>query len=218
MLAVLVWSFSEVAHLIWLMNEDRILRLSTVQQFTLITLRTLIGWHFLYEAYYKIVSPAWSPGGGRLTRWTSAAFLQGASGPLAGVFQRLVNAGWTQWIDRTLKVALLLIGLSLILGLFTRVGAWAALFFLSLFYLLYVPTMGVPQANTEGTYLIVNKTLIEAAAVGVLLAFNTGAIAGLDLLLSRRRAQRLVFESANIRDGKAETAVPLSTLAGADKN
>jgi thiosulfate dehydrogenase (quinone) large subunit len=171
------------------MNEDRINRLSTVQQFTLITLRTLIGWHFLYEAYYKIVSPAWSPAGGLLTRWTSAAFLHGASGPLAGVFQRLVNAGWTPWIDRTVKVALLLIGLSLILGLFTRVGAWAALFFLSVFYLLYVPTIGVPQANTEGTYLIVNKTLIEAAAVGVLLAFNTGAIAGLDLLLSRRRAQ-----------------------------
>ena len=45
----------------------------------------------------------------------------------------------------------------------------------------------MPQPNNEGTYLIVNKTLIEAAAVCVLLVFNTGAIAGLDLLLSRRR-------------------------------
>ena len=33
-----------------------------------------------------------------------------------------------------------------------------------------------------------NKTLIEAAAVFVLLAFGTGRIAGLDLLLSGRRA------------------------------
>ena len=49
--------------------------------------------------------------------------------------------------------------------------------FLGLFYLLYVPTMGVPQPNNEGTYLIVNKTLIEAAAVVVLIVFDTGAIA-----------------------------------------
>ena len=86
-----------------------------------------------------------------------------------------------------MKIALLLIGISLVLGLFTRVGAVGALFFLSLFYLLYVPTVGVPQPNAEGTYLIVNKTLIEAIAVLVLLVFNTGRIAGLDLLLHRKQ-------------------------------
>ena len=56
-----------------------------------------------------------------------------------------------------------------------------------MFYLLYVPTLGIPQPNNEGTYLIVNKTLIEAAAVAVLLMFDTGRIAGLDLFLRRRR-------------------------------
>ena len=88
-----------------------------------------------------------------------------------------------------MKIALLLIGLSLILGLFTRVGSWGALLLLSLFYVLQVPLAGVPQPNNEGTYLIVNKTLIEAAAVAVLLVFNTGRVAGLDLLLSRRRSR-----------------------------
>ena len=161
-------------------------RLTSFQQFALITLRTVIGWHFLYEAYYKIVSPAWSPGGGPLQPWTSAGYLKGASGPLAFIFQKLVDHGWTNWIDRSVKVALLLIGLSLLLGLFTRIGALGALFFLSLFYLLYVPTLGVPQPNAEGSYLIVNKTLIEALAVVVLLAFNTGRIAGLDLFLRRK--------------------------------
>jgi thiosulfate dehydrogenase [quinone] large subunit len=161
-----------------------------VQQVALIALRTVIGWHFLYEGYYKIWAPAWSPAGTPLPRWTSAGYLKGASGPLASLFQRLVEAQWTTWIDRSVKVALLLIGLSLILGLFTRIGAWAALFFLSLFYLLYVPLTGVPQPGNEGTYLVVNKTLIEAAAVGVLLAFDTGAIAGLDLLLRGRKLNR----------------------------
>ena len=162
-------------------------RLSSFQQFALIALRTVIGWHFLYEAYYKIVSPAWSPAGGPLTPWTSEAYLKGATGPLASIFHWLISTGRTPWIDRSVKVALLLIGLSLLLGLFTRIGAVAALFFLSLFYLLYVPTLGVPQPNAEGTYLIVNKTLIEAIAVLVLLAFDTGRIAGLDLLLRKRR-------------------------------
>lgn len=168
------------------MTEETTQLLSSRQQFALIALRTLIGWHFLYEAYYKIASPAWSPAGAPLTPWTAAGYLKGASGPMAGLFQRLINSGWTNWIDRTVKVALLLIGLSLLLGLFTRVGAWAALFFLGLFYLLYVPTLGVPQPNAEGTYLIVNKTLIEAGAVVVLLMFNTGKIAGLDLLWRNR--------------------------------
>ncbi|HET6976429.1 MAG TPA: hypothetical protein VFI24_08905 [Pyrinomonadaceae bacterium] len=160
---------------------------TTAQGFALIVLRTLIGWHFLYEAYFKIMSPAWSRGGGPLTPWTSAGYLQGASGPLAGIFRRLVNAGWTMWLDRGVKVVLLVIGVSLILGLFTRVGLWLALAMLSLFYLLYVPTLGLPQPNAEGAYLIVNKTLIEAAAVAVLLMFDTGGIAGLDLFLRRRR-------------------------------
>jgi thiosulfate dehydrogenase [quinone] large subunit len=83
------------------------------------------------------------------------------------------------------KISLLLIGLSLMLGLFTRFGLWGALLLLSMFYLLYIPLIGVPQPNNEGTYLIVNKTLIEAAAVCILLVFNTGRIAGLDLLWKR---------------------------------
>jgi thiosulfate dehydrogenase [quinone] large subunit len=171
-----------------------------VQQFALVALRTLIGWHFLYEAYYKIWAPAWRPAGTPLARWTSAGYLRGASGPLAGLFRWMVDKDWTPWIDRSVKIGLLLIGLSLILGLFTRIGALGALFFLGLFYLLYVPLTGVPQPGNEGTYLIVNKTLIEAAAVGVLLVFDTGAIAGLDLLLRGRKSkyQRHQIEEASV--------------------
>jgi thiosulfate dehydrogenase (quinone) large subunit len=182
---------------------------SSVQQATLVLLRTVIGWHFLYEAYYKIASPVWSATGTPLARWTSAGYLNGASGPLAGLFKRMVDAGWTPWLDGMVKIGLLLIGLSLILGLFTKVGAWGALFFLSLFYLLYVPTLGVPQPNSEGSYLIVNKTLIEAVAVCVLLAFDTGRIAGLDLLLRRKSWRPLKLSSDALlltsQEGKNES-------------
>src|SRR5262245_27758252 len=166
--------------------------LSAAQQGALVTLRTLIGWHFLYEGYYKVMLPAWSSDGKPLPPWTSAGYLKATSGPLARVFQRLIDAGWVGWIDNTVKISLLLIGLSLILGLLTRVGCWGALFFLTLFYLLAIPTAGAPQPGNEGTYLIINKTLIEGAAVAVLLFFNTGAIAGLDMLLARWKGARRI--------------------------
>ncbi len=166
--------------------------LSGAQQAALVILRTLIGWHFLYEGYYKLMVPAWSADGKPLPAWTSAGYLRAASGPLARVFQWMSDKGWTGWIDNTVKISLLLIGLSLILGLLTRVGCWGALFFLALFYLLAIPLAGAPQPGNEGTYLIVNKTLIEGAAVGVLLAFNTGAIAGLDMFLARWKGARRI--------------------------
>jgi thiosulfate dehydrogenase [quinone] large subunit len=159
--------------------------LSSAQQAALVSLRTLIGWHFLYEGYYKLMLPAWSSDGKPLPPWTSAGYLKAASGPLARVFQWMIDAGRIGWIDNTVKFSLLLIGLSLILGLLTRAGLWGALFFLALFYLLAIPTAGSPQPGNEGTYLIVNKTLIEGVAVCVLLVFNTGAVAGLDMLIAR---------------------------------
>ncbi len=172
--------------------------ISTIQAVALIALRTLIGWHFLYEGYYKLALPGWSSAGTPLAPWSSAGYLKSASGPLAGLFQRLLDAGWTPWIDNAVKLSLLLIGLSLMLGLFTKVGSWAALLLLTLFYVLAIPTTGTPQPGNEGTYLLVNKTLIEAAGVIVLLAFNTGAIAGLDLLLTNQTRRRVMRPSGEV--------------------
>ncbi len=162
-------------------------RLTAASRISLIVLRTLIGWHFLYEGYYKFRLPGWSADGERLGAWTSAGYLKAATGPLAWLFRRLMDAGWTGVLDWSVKIALVLIGLSLILGLFTRAGCWGALLLLTIFYLLMIPLTGTQQPGSEGAYLIVNKTLIEAAAVAVLLAFKTGSIAGLDLLFFRQR-------------------------------
>jgi thiosulfate dehydrogenase [quinone] large subunit len=178
--------------------------LSGAQQAALVILRTLIGWHFLYEGYYKLMLPAWSADGKPLSPWTSVGYLKAASGPVARVFQWMIDAGWIGWIDKTVKIGLLLIGLSLILGLLTRAGLWGAVFFLTLFYLLAIPTAGAPQPGNEGTYLIVNKTLIEGAAVGLLLTFNTGAIAGLDMFLTRwKSARRIRSHAATVEPGPA---------------
>jgi thiosulfate dehydrogenase (quinone) large subunit len=203
-------------------NSESPNQLTNLQQTALIVLRTLIGWHFLYEGYYKLSMPGWSSAGVPLQPWTSTGYLKAASGPLAGIFQWMIDKGWIGWMDTGVKFGLLLIGLSLTLGLFTRVGCWGALFFLTLFYLLSVPLSGSPQPGNEGTYLIVNKTLIEGVAVFALLVFRTGTIAGLDLLLANRKAQRLTTsgeksadEKLPVEDLNDELALPVNSTAEA---
>jgi thiosulfate dehydrogenase [quinone] large subunit len=155
------------------------------QGVALVVMRTLIGWHFLYEGYYKLVLPAWSSAGAPLAAWSASGYLHAATGPLAPAFHTLAASSLAGWIDRAVPIGLVLVGLSLILGLFTRRGCQGAVVLLALFYLAAIPLDGVPRPAAEGTYLLVNKTLVELAAAVVLLTSRTETIAGLDLLRGR---------------------------------
>src|ERR1039457_1471942 len=158
--------------------------LSAFQKLTLIVLRTFIGWHFLYEGYFKLLLPAWAAEGTRLAMWSSASYLNGATGPVGNLLQVMLNAGWGHVIDIVVIYALCAIGLSLMLGVFTQLGCYGAIAMLALFYVTALPLDGVPHPGMEGDYMIVNKNLIEAAAVAVLWSFRTGQIAGLDQLFA----------------------------------
>ena len=167
---------------------------SSFQQVTLVLLRTLIGWHFLYEGLYKyrLTQPAWNPDGtGPMTAWSSSGFLQASTGPLGKLAHYALTHQWLPVIDKLVMVGVAAVGVSLILGLFTRLGCAGGLALLGMFYLLQVPTTGMPQPHAEGNYLFVNKTLIEGIAVLVLLGFDTGRIAGLDRLWRERRGAQL---------------------------
>jgi len=164
--------------------------LSRTQQLSLVVLRTLIGWHFLYEGFTKVLGPSWSRAGAPIGRFTAAGYLRGASGPFAELFRGLADASWLPWLDLVVAWSLVLIGLGLMLGLFTQLACAGALALLALFYLSWLPTSGVHQPGGEGAYLLVNKNLIEAAAVAVVLAFRTDRIAGLDLLRAAEPAPR----------------------------
>ena len=160
--------------------------LSSLQQVALVLLRTFIGWHFAYEGYVKLVRPAWSRAGAPLEPFSSIGYLRGATGPLADLFHWMARPEWMPYIDTAVAIALLAAGLMLMLGLLTQLGCVIALGLLAMFYLSAMPLDGLPQPRTEGTYLIVNKNLIEAAAVAVVMAFRTGRIAGVDALRGRR--------------------------------
>ena len=168
-----------------------------LQQTLLVVLRTFIGWHFLYEGYTKLLHPAWSQSGAPLPAWSSAGYLKAATGPLASLFHWMGNSSWIGEFDLAIAIALTVVGLSLILGLFTQGGCSGALALLAIFYLSAIPT-GELDARSEGTYLLVNKNLIEACAVAVLLTFRTGSIAGLDRLWTISAGQRVTAQEATV--------------------
>jgi thiosulfate dehydrogenase [quinone] large subunit len=169
--------------------------LSSLQQVSLVLLRTLIGWHFLYEGYYKFSLPAWSADGQPIGAFSSVGFIKAATGPLGRLARAVIDAGLGPTLDKLIVFGLLAVGLSLILGFITRAGCVGAIALLAMFYFTAIPTTGLPQDHAEGTYLLVNKTLIEGLAVLALYAFDTDRIAGLDRLWHDR--QRATLDSGS---------------------
>src|SRR5512137_424049 len=103
------------------------LALTRTQQTALVVLRTLIGWHFLYEGLVKLVWPAWTRAGVPMAHFSSAGYLRSSTGPLAGVFRALADTSWLPWLDLLMAWSLLLVGLGLMLGLFTQLACAGAL-------------------------------------------------------------------------------------------
>ncbi len=147
---------------------------TTAQLTALVILRILIGWHLLYEGLSKLFDPYWSSSGYLLdSSWNW--FIMMATNPFLLSIIDFINI----W-------GLIVIGFCLIAGLFTRISAIAGMILLFLYYISNPPFIGFASLMPmEGNYLIVNKTLIEMAALFVLTVFPTGQYVGLDLFISR---------------------------------
>jgi thiosulfate dehydrogenase [quinone] large subunit len=148
-----------------------------LQMTILVVLRFLIGWHLLYEGFSKLLIP----------NWTSFGFLQESKWILAGL------AKWILAHDNMLNVVdflntwgLIAIGLGLIVGLFTRIAAISGAALLLIYYLNNPPLIGLEYTvPSEGSYLVVSKTLIESCALVVLAIFPTGTVFGLDMFIKK---------------------------------
>ena len=150
------------------------------QLYGLVTLRVLIGWHFLYEGVSKLINPYWS----------SAAYLLDSKGPFLGLAETIVsNPTLLSISDYVNMWGLTLVGASLLLGLFSRYTALIGMGLVILFYLFAPPLLGLEYSRPgEGSYIIVNKNLIEACALWVLHSFPTSHVIGLDRLLSNPKS------------------------------
>ena len=150
-------------------------RLSRRALVAITLLRVVVGWHFLYEGVAKLTSPSWS----------AAGYLKQARGPFADLFRSLATQpNLLANADLITMWGLTLVGVFLILGLFTRLASLAGIGFILLFYLCNPPLVGYFYSiPTEGSYLIVNKNLVELCALVVILVTDSGRFAGLDRLL-----------------------------------
>jgi thiosulfate dehydrogenase (quinone) large subunit len=159
------------------MKENKIY--TSMQIYVLVALRLLIGWHILYEGFSKLLIPNWS----------SIGFLSESKWILSGFSNWIINhPGILNAVDFLNTWGLIAIGTGLILGLFTRAAAISGALLLFVYYLNNPPLIGLEYSlPTEGSYLIVSKTLIESFALVALAVFPSGSFAGLDMLISRFR-------------------------------
>ncbi len=156
--------------------------LSALQMATIVVLRVVIGWHFLYEGIAKLTKPSWS----------AAGFLLQSRGPLSGIFHWMAaDPDRLAVINQMNMWGLTAIGLGLVLGCFTRLASASGILIVLLFYLCNPPFPGyfysIPM---EGSYVVVNKNLVELVGLAVILVTGSGRAAGLDRIihgLLRRR-------------------------------
>jgi thiosulfate dehydrogenase [quinone] large subunit len=118
--------------------------------------------------------------------------MRASRGPFAAFFKWIANN--PQMLDNANLVTmygLTIVGVLLMLGLFTRLAATAGIGFILLFYLCNPPFVGYFYSiPTEGSYLIVNKNLVELCALLVILLTRSGLFAGLDRILHGLFARR----------------------------
>jgi thiosulfate dehydrogenase [quinone] large subunit len=150
------------------------------QRGTLVALRIIIGWHIFYEGIFKLIHPEWS----------ALGFLANAQWIFSGIADWIISSQGVLTVVDTLNTwGLILIGLGLVLGLFTRIASLAGFVLLMLYYLFNPPFIGMELAGSvEGNYLMVNKTLIEAVALLYMAVTPLSRHFGLDVLRIKSNA------------------------------
>ncbi|MFV0505735.1 MAG: DoxX family protein [Bacteroidales bacterium] len=153
--------------------------LSFWQSTWLVVLRILIGWHFLYEGIVKVLNP----------KWTSFGYLMDSGGFMPDFFKWIAQSErLLPIVDLCVEWGLVVIGACLIMGLFTRLFTVLGIIMLLFFYLSHPPCISTNYAMpSEGSYLWIDKNLIEIAALALTSSFRTSRIMGLDGLFNKRK-------------------------------
>ncbi len=151
---------------------------SAGQTNSLLLLRILIGWHFLYEGVLKMYNPAWTSKGYLLSASFMKPFFIWLSGPsLIGV------------VDTLNIVGLAVVGLGLLLGIRIRWASIVGILLLAMYYLAHPPFPGFEQGATEGSYWLVNKNLIEIAALWAIYQFTAAYGFGVESFFTKNKVE-----------------------------
>lgn len=138
--------------------------MSVFQKYSLVLLRLALGWIFLYAGIIKVMDKGWS----------AAGFLAGAKTfpEFYAWFALPSNIAWVNLIN---EWGLILIGVSLIIGLWTR---WSSLAGIVLMILYYLPGLNFPYVGEHS--LLVDEHIIYILGLAIILAFRAGRYFGLD--------------------------------------
>ena len=149
---------------------------SIIQLTGLILLRMAIGWHFLYEGIAKLMMPGWS----------AASYLDLSRWIFRDVFGWLAaNPAAMELVDFLNIWGLILIGLGLMVGFFARIASMSGMALILLYYVAHPPFSGLGfDFPAEGHYLIIDKSLVEFCALGILVVFPTGSAKGFGLIFT----------------------------------
>ena len=142
-----------------------------VQKSIITSIRIALGWVMFYAGITKVLDPSWSAKG----------FLMNAE-TFPALFEWFASPGVLPVVNQLNQWGLTLIGVSLLLGLFTRPAAWAGVVLMILYWL---PALNFPYVG-EHAYLI-DEHIIYALVFAFLALVNAGRAYGLDILLARYR-------------------------------
>lgn len=145
--------------------------------YLLTVLRILVGWHFLYEGISKLMVPGWS----------AKMYLMGTQWIFSDLFHQMAASPGTMKVVDFLNVwGLILIGLSLFAGLLVRWSSIAGAVLLLFYFIAYPPISGHTLGTVaEGSYLWINKTLIEFFILLVFAILPMELLFGADRLIKR---------------------------------
>jgi thiosulfate dehydrogenase (quinone) large subunit len=164
---------------------------SGFQIFSLTVMQVLIGWHFLFEGLSKLFA---NPG------WSAKSYLMGSVGPFSTIFHKMAESvPVLRFVDLANVWGLILIGAGLFAGLFSQTAKICGIALLLLYYMAYPPFVSlITNIPVEGSYWIVNKTLIEMAALFVLFLFPVSHISGLDRFI--RSGSETLKQEEGVKD------------------
>jgi uncharacterized membrane protein YphA (DoxX/SURF4 family) len=145
-------------------------------------LRILVGWHFLYEGIVKLLTNG----------WTAKMYLMDSKWIFADLFHQMAESPRLMGIVDFLNIwGLILIGLSLLTGLLVRWSSIAGSVLMLFYFVAYPPIPGYTYGSvTEGSYLWVNRTLIEFFILLVFAALPTNLFFGADRWIKRWKEEK----------------------------